>query len=118
MSYSLNSTTIRRPTRMREDNSTQYAANRTLGGSNTRDYFGNNKRVWTLEFDNLNATDYTTINTLYQAFLTTKAVVPFQISEGNYALGPVNVQVDFLTRSFNIPGSSYLSDCTLILTEA
>lgn len=118
MAYSLNSTSIRRPTRMREDNSTQFAANRVLSGANTRDYFGSNKRVWTLEFDNLNTTDYSTINTIYQSFLSTKATVPFVVTEGNYAISSTNVQVDFLTRGFTIPGSTYLSNCTLILTEA
>lgn len=118
MSYLLNSTSIRRPTRMREDNSTQFAANRTMGGNNTRDYFGTNKKIWTLEYDNLNATDYGIINTLYQLYLTNEAPLPWQITEGLYACGLTNVLVDFQSRQFGIPGSSYLSNNTLILTEA
>jgi hypothetical protein len=118
MSYILNGSTIHRPKRMNVSNSTQFAANRTLNGTNTRDYFGSNKRVWTLEYENLNTTDFGVIDGLYQAFLSTRTVVPFQVSEGNYTVSSTNVQVDLLTRDFSVPGSSYISNCTLILTEA
>lgn len=118
MPYSINSTTVRAPTRMHESNDTQFAANRTLGGTNTRDYFGNNKRVWTMEYDNLNSTDYITIRTIYQNYLSTKTAVPLVITEGLYAVSSTNVHVDFQSRNFTIPGSDYLSDCILILTEA
>lgn len=117
MSYSLGGTAIRRPTTMHESNNTQYAANRVLSGANTRDYFGANKRVWTLNYKTLNATDFATIYAVYQAFLTNKMPITFVVTEGNY---PVNttVHVDFPDRDFSIPGSSYLSDNTLTLTEA
>lgn len=118
MPFTLSNTAIKSPTRLRVDNSTQVAVNRTLSGANTRDYFGSNKRVWTLEFDNLNTTDFGIIDALYQAYLITEAAVTWIITEGNYATSQTNVFVDFLTRSFQVPGSSYLSDCTLILTEA
>lgn len=117
MSYTLNLTTLKRPTRMREANSTQYAANRTLGGTYGRDYFGTNKRIWTLEYENLNVTDYATINTIYQTYLSTKVVVPLAITETNLTAA-ANVHVDFLERDFTIPGSSYISGNVLILTEA
>jgi hypothetical protein len=99
-------------------NSTQYAANRTLSGANTRDYFGSNKRVWTLTYTNLNATDFAVIDTLYQLYLSTKTAQAFVISEGNYAVSSTLVLIDFQTRDFSMPGSSYISDGTLILTEA
>jgi hypothetical protein len=118
MSFVLGGTTIKRPSKMNEANSTQYAANRVLSGANTRDYFGSNKRVWTLEFDNLNTTDYTTIQTLYLSYLASGAALTWQVSEGNYTVNQTNVLVDFQTRDFSIPGSSYISTCTLILTEA
>lgn len=118
MSYLLNNTTIRRPKRMTVDNSTQYAENRTLNGTIARDYFGSNKRKWTLEFENLNVTDFAIIDALYQSYLSTKTVMPWAVTESNYTVSTTNVQVDFLTRGFTIPGSSYISNCTLILTEA
>lgn len=116
--YTLNGTQIKAPKLMQENNNTQYAANRTLSGNNTRDYFGSNKRVWTLQFSNLTATDYATINTLYQTYLANESPMAFVVSEGNYVVTSTNVHIDFPDRTFSIGGTTYLSDCTLILTEA
>jgi hypothetical protein len=74
--------------------------------------------VWVLEFENAKKTDYDTINTIYQSYLTTNATKTWQITESNYTLSSVNVHVDLLVRSFRIHGSDYLSDFTLTLTEA
>ena len=118
MSYILNGSPIRRPNRMQEDNSTQFAANRTLAGTNTRDYFGANKRVWMLEYDNINPTDFTTIQALYQAYLASEVALSWQVTEGNYPVNLTSVLVDLQTRRFTIPGGTYLQATTLILTEA
>jgi hypothetical protein len=118
MSYSLNSTTIRRPNSMKQGNNTQYAANRVLSGANTRDYFGSNKRIWVLSYKNLNPSDFATIDTIYQNYLTNGAAVPFAVSEGNLVISSTNVLIDWPERDFGVPGSTYLSDCELTLTEA
>lgn len=118
MSYSLAGTQIRRPTTMHENNNTQFAANRVLSGANTRDYFGDNKRIWTLTYKTLNVNDYNTLYTIYQNFLLNKSPVPLVVTEGNYPVPSMNVYIDFPDRDFSIPGSSYLSDNTLTLTEA
>lgn len=118
MAYTLNGTDIRRPSDMEEDNSTQYASNRTLGGANVRDYFGSNKRVWKLDYNNINSTDFTTINSIYSTYLSTQTAVTWEITETNYTVSSTTVHVDFQSRSFNVPGSTYLSNCVLILTEA
>ncbi len=118
MAYTLEGTSIRAPTDMGEDNSTLYAAQRPLAGNNARDYFGSNKRVWTLNYRNLNITDFGVINTIYQNYLTSKAAVAWAISETNYTVNATTVHVDLASRQFSIPGSDYLSDATLTLTEA
>lgn len=118
MSYLLNGTTIRRPNEMSEANNTQVAQNRTLDGSVNRDYFGSNKRVWTLRYKNCNASDFSTINTLYSNYLSNGAAVSFQSTETNYTIASTNVHVDLVQRGFSIPGSDYLSEFDLILTEA
>lgn len=117
MGYTLNATSIKSPKNMRVDNSTQYAENRTLGGSVGRDYFGSNKQIWVLDYENLNSTDFATIQTLYQLYLSNHSPLAFVISEGVYT-ATASVHVDLLTRSFGIPGSSYLSTTTLTLKEA
>ena len=117
MSYILNGTTIKRPSSMEEGNSSQYAAVRTLAGTNHRDYLGANKRTWTLQYLNLNPTDYNTINTLYQAYLSNKAAQSWQITESQYTVSPTNVHVELTVRQFKVPGSTYLADCVLLLTE-
>lgn len=118
MSYVLAGSTIHRPVSMDEGNSTIVAANRTLSGANTRDYMGSNKRIWTLTYKNLNATDFATINTIYQNYLSSKAPVSLNVTEGNYPVSNASVHVDLPSRKFNVPGSSYLSDFNLVLTEA
>lgn len=116
--YILSSTSIRSPNKMEVTNDTQVAVQRTLKGSINRDYFGDNKRVWTLDYTNVVKSDYDVINTIYQAYLTTEHVVTFSVTETNYTVTQTNVHVDLSKRSFGVGGDQYLSDFTLVLTEA
>jgi hypothetical protein len=120
VSWLLGGTSIRKANGINEGNSTQVAQNRTLGGNVNRDYFGNNKNIFTLSYQDVNYTDWATINTIYQAFLTDKTARGFQITDTNYngaASTSRNCHVDLLTRDFKKAGNSFLSDFTLILTE-
>lgn len=118
MSYLLSATSIRRPNSINERNLTQYAQQKALDGSVGRDYFGANKRVWTLEYANTNQTDYNTIKTIYTSHLTTGETKSWQITETNYSVSATQVHIDLLERDFTIKGTDYLSNFTLILTEA
>ncbi len=118
MSYILDSTTIRAPHEFSEGNSTQVAVQRALSGSINRDYFGSNKRVWSLSYRNVKKSDYDVINTIYQSYLSTGNTKTWQITETNYTVSQTNVHVDLESRSFSVRGSSYISDFDLILTEA
>lgn len=117
MAYSLDSTAIRSPHTFNESNNTQVAQVRTLSGAISRDYFGSNKRVWTLSYRNTNKTDFDTIDTIYQNYLSTNAAVPFATTETNYTVS-ATVHVDLQQRGFSIRGEDYLSDFDLVLTEA
>ena len=101
-----------------ESNSTQVAVQRTLSGAINRDYFGSNKRVWELTYSNTKKTDYDTIKTIYDLYLSTGTTRTWQITEPNYTISLTNVHVDLLQRGFSVKGSSYISDFTLVLTEA
>lgn len=118
MSYLLASQSIRRPNSMTEDNNTQVAQARTLNGTINRDYFGNNKRVWKLEYRNILKADYDIINAIYQSYLSAGSPQTWQITETNYTVSQTTAHVDLLSRGFSVQGSLYLSDFTLILTEA
>lgn len=118
MSYILNSTTIRSPHEVTERNSTQLAQNQTLDGTIRRDYFGSNKRVWMLGYRTVNKTDYDTIKTIYNTYLSTGTALSWQVTETNYTVAEVNVHIDLLERGFSYKGEDYLSDFDLILTEA
>lgn len=118
MAYLLAGSTIRNPISLEESNSTQVAENRTLSGAVTRDFFGSNKRVWTLNFENAKVADYTAIYNIYQTYLTTGTAQTFQVTETNYTIASVNVHIDLVTRGFSVRGSDYLSNFTLILKEA
>lgn len=103
---------------MTETNGTQYAQQRTLRGAIGRDYFGDNKRVWTLEYRNVKTTDYTTIKNIYTSYITTGAVKTWESTETNYTISSTTVHIDMRERGFRVRGDSYISDFTLILTEA
>lgn len=118
MAYILDASTIRRPTSIREENSTQLAQHRTLDGSIRRDYFGDNKREWILEFENVKKSEYDTIKTIYDAHLSTGATKTWEVTETNYTISSTNVHIDLKIRDFSIKGTDYISDFTLILTEA
>lgn len=118
MSYILNGVTLKAPNNMDEDNSTQFAQQRTLGGTVGRDYFGSNKRVWSLDYTNTNPTDFTAMNTIYQSYLSSGTAQSWSVSEGNYVVNATTVHVDLTQRKFSVGGTTYLSDFTLVLTEA
>jgi len=118
MSYTLNGTTIKKPQSMSEENSTQVAQIRTLSGAVNRDYFGSRKRRWTLQYSTIVKADYDTINTIYLAYLASGSPVAFISTETSYSISSTNVHIDLLSRGFSYKGGSYLSDFTLILTEA
>jgi hypothetical protein len=118
MAFVFAGTNIRAPMNMEEANSTQYAQVRTLKGVIGRDYFGDNKRVWTLDFANTKPTDYATIRGIYDSYLSTGTAQTWAITETNYTVSTTNVHVDLTRRKFSVGGISYISDFTLILTEA
>ncbi len=118
MSYILDGTTIRSPHRISEGNSTQYAQNRVLDGSIARDYFGSNKRIWKLEYNNTQKAEYDVINAIYQAYLGDNTARSWESTETNYTIPSVNVHIDIQERGFSYSGTDYLSDFTVTLTEA
>lgn len=118
MAYLLSSTTLRAPMSLEVSNSTQVAQNRTLSGAVTRDYFGSNKRIWSLDYRNTKKADFDTINTIYTAYLASGTAVSWSVTETNYAVTATTVHVDLQVRKFSMSGVDYISDFTLILTEA
>jgi len=118
MSYLLAGSIIRNPNNFDEDNSSLEAQNRVLSGSNTTDIFGSNKRIWTLNYENVQITDYNTINAVYQTYLSSGITQSWQVTETNYTVSLTSVHVNIPKRSFTVKGSDYLSSFTLILTEA
>ncbi len=117
MAYTLNGTQIKAPQSMQEDNNTQYAQQRTLQGNIGRDYFGSNKRVWKLEYKNIQKTAFDTIDTAYQAYLTSGTAQTWVITETNYTVS-TTVHVNLDSRGFTVGGADYISSFNLILTEA
>lgn len=118
MAYLLSGSTIKAPQDMAEVNSSQFAQNRVLSGAIARDFFGSNKRSWILKYRNIKKSDYDTINTVYQSYLTNGTVKTWQVTETNYTVASTNVHVDLVERGFNVGGEDYLSNFDLVLTEA
>lgn len=118
MAYLLDGSTIRAPYEIDETNSTQFAQQRTLRGVVGRDYFGLNKRIWTMSYKNTKKADYDTIKAIYTSYLSTATGKTFQSTETNYTITSTVVHLDLIDRKFSIRGSDYLSDFDLILTEA
>lgn len=118
MAYLLSGSEIRRPQEIDERNNTQMAQHRTLDGTINRDYFGDNKRVWILRYENTKKADYDTIKAIYDTYLSTVDTVTWQVTETNYTVASTNVHIEVLERGFSVRGTTYLSDFDLILTEA
>ncbi len=117
MAFLLAGTALKGPQSIQEDNNTQMAVQRTLSGSINRDFFGSNKRIWVLDYKNVNVTAFNVINNIYQTYLSTGTAQTFQVTETNYTVSQTNVFINLQSRGFNVRGSSYISDFQLILTE-
>lgn len=117
MAYILDGTTIRSPHEISESNDTQVAQNRALNGTITRDYFGSNKRQWVLQYDNVQKSEYETIRTIYDSYMSTNTVKSWEITETNYTVAATTVHIDLKVREFRVRGEDYISDFTLTLTE-
>lgn len=118
MAFLLDATTIRRPQNVDEQTVDQYAQQKTLSGAVGRDYFGSTKRVWVLDFVNTNPTDYTTIKNIVDTYKSTGSTKAFESTEANYTVSSTNCHLDLVRRSFNVGGTNYISDFSLVLTEA
>lgn len=118
MAYLLDGGAIRRPNSVEIRNSTQMVQHRTLDGTISRDYFGDNKRVWILSYENVNVTDFGVINTIYLDYIDNEDTKTWQVTETNYTVSSTDVHVDVLERGFRVKGTDYISDFDLILTEA
>ena len=118
MAYTLNGIAIKAPKSIEETNNTQYAQQRTLGGTVNRDYFGLNKRTWKLSYSNIQKADYDIINTAYQAYLTSGTAKSWASDETNYTIASTNVHINLDARGFSVGGFDYISNFTLVLSEA
>lgn len=117
MAYVLSGTSIRAPHQFDESNSTMVAQNRTLDGSISRDYFGSNKRVWVLEYNNVVPSEYTIIKSIYDTYLSTNTPVTWEVTETNYTIAETTVHISMDQRQFRTRGNDYISDFRLTLTE-
>lgn len=118
MSFVLNGTTIRTPSKMTVANNTQYAQQRTLSGNIGRDHFGSNKQVWKLSYRNIQPSEYAVISGIYSTYTTTSNPMTWAVTETNYTVSQTSVHVDLMERGFSVTGTDYISDFDLILTEA
>lgn len=118
MAYVLDSTNIRAPHELIEENNTQYAQHKTLDGTVRRDYFGDNKRTWRAKYVNTKKADYDTIKTIYTAYLASATPIDWEVTETNYTIPETAVHLDLVERQFSVRGTDYISDFDLILTEA
>lgn len=118
MSYVLSGVSIKRPQKIDASNSTQFAQNRVMNGSVARDLFGSNKRVWILEYRNVQPTDYDTIKAVHDNYLSNGVEVSWESTETNNTISETFVHVDIPERRFDVGGETYLSNFSVILTEA
>lgn len=118
MAYNLGGAAIKAPDSMKETNLTQYAQQKALSGAVGRDYYGSNKRVWSLSYKNCKKSAYDTIKTVYNTYLSTNTAQTWVSTETNYPITSTTVHIDLLQRGFSVQGSDYISDFDLILVEA
>lgn len=118
MAYLLDSTTIRNPMNIEELTNDLFAQHITLNNAVGRDYFGDTKRVWALDYINTQPSEYNTIKTISDAYKSSVSTKSFQSTEANYLIAETFVHIDLVRRKFTVGGTDYISDFTLILTES
>lgn len=116
--YLLDSTQIRSPKNLDEQTVDQYAQQKTLSGAVARDYFGSTKRIWTLDYTDTQGSEYQTIKTIVDAYKSTNTLKSFESTETNYTISSTLCHLDLTRRRFSVGGTDYISDFTLIITEA
>lgn len=117
IAYILNGITIPMPHHISEENGTQYVQHRVIEGDINRDFFGNNKRVWTLQYRNSKKTNYDVIKSIYDHYLTSGQFATWEIQGDNYSVSETNVHIELPERHFSTAGRSYISDYELTLLE-
>ena len=119
MAFTLNGSAIKAPQAIAETvDNIQYAQQRTLQGTINRDYFGSNKRIWKLTYQNIPKASYDVIKSIYDSYTATGTAVTWVSTETNYAISSTNVHINIDTRGFTVGGEDYISSFTLILSEA
>lgn len=118
MAYILDGSTIRSPMNIEEQIIDQYAQQKTLSGRVGRDYFGTTKRIWIFDYANTKPSDYTIIKAIVDSYKSTASAKTFQSTETNYTIASTNVHLDLMRRAFSVRGDSYISDFSLVMTEA
>lgn len=118
IAFILDGITIRPPHSMIEMDKTQYSQNRVLEGDINRDYFGDGKRVWRLDYSNLNSSDYDILRDIYDDYLATGEVKTWEVTGDSYSVSPTEVHIDLPQRKFSEPGLHFISDFSLTLVEA
>jgi hypothetical protein len=119
MSFSIGGSEIKRPKSISEMRVEQYAQQKTLDGTVSRDYFSSRvgtKRVWELSYDNVQPSDYNVIDAVYTTYKSTDTAQAWVSDETNYVVS-ATVHMDLVDRQFTQQGTDYLSAFTLILTE-
>lgn len=121
MAFVLAGTEIRSPISIEERTTERYAQVQTLDGRIHRDYYNSlvgSKRVWVLAYRNTQPSEYDTIKTIYETYKNTDTVQTWEITEANYTVAQTNVHLDLIERKFGTPGSDYISEFELVLTES
>lgn len=116
MSYLIAGVEIKRPNSMRWTTSSQFAQNRGLDGTISRDYMGDDKNIWELSYTNVPDNHYQNIVAVYQDYKT-NGVRYFETPGETITTGTL-VHLSLDTRDFSEGGTDYLANFTLTLTEA
>lgn len=119
MAFSVGGIEIKRPKSIKEVRVEQYAQQKALDGTVSRDYFSSRvgtKRVWELSYDNVQPSDYNVIDGVYTTYKSTDTAQPWVSDYVNYDVG-ATVHMDLVNREFTQQGTDFISSFTLILTE-
>lgn len=112
MAFLLNSQTLARPQSVTDEPVEVAITHTTISGTAKRDISARKKR-YILRYENISKSDADTILAIYNL----KAVVKFEMTETNLTVSERDVLVDLSIRDYGVPGTSYLSNFNLILTE-
>jgi hypothetical protein len=114
--WTLNGTEIPAPNSKPITRNVQEVTHRTLNGSFSRDFVGDEKIIIEAEYEHISASDYNVLNTIYEDQRDNGTEVTLVINDTDFSFNaPVLIKIDEI--DFDLPNHYNYRKCRITFTE-